>query len=77
MNARKKSLYRYIGPAAAACAALAALLPGAAAASSLDYQLHGFAAQGLVLSDGNNVLGNSTGGSVAFNEFGLNGAVTL
>ena len=46
-------------------------------ASALDYQLHGFAAQGFVLSNGNNAFGHSTTGSVALNEFGANITVDL
>lgn len=60
---------------ASALLALAAALPLPAAA--LDSQVHGFAAQGWTLSDGNNLLGDSTddGGSFEYYEAGVN--VTL
>ena len=32
---------------------------------ALEYQLHGYAAQGFALSSGNNVFGNSTDGSLS------------
>jgi hypothetical protein len=53
---------------------LTALAPPAQA---LDYQLHGFAAQGFSLSENNNYYGDSTGGSTDFYELGLNGTVSL
>jgi hypothetical protein len=45
-----------------------------AAADGTDLQIHGFAAQGLVISEGNNVNGDSTdkGGSSEFRELGVN-----
>lgn len=46
-------------------------------ALALDYQIHGFAAQGFSLSEHNNYFGDSTGGSTDFYELGLNGAVSL
>lgn len=46
-------------------------------AFAFNYQLHAFASQGLIFSQGNNELGNSTHGSVAFNEFGANGTAYL
>lgn len=48
-----------------------------APASALDYQLHGFATQGYVVSEGNNFFGDSTHGSHDYYEIGLNGAVKI
>lgn len=48
-----------------------------APARALDYQVHGFAAQAYLLSEGNNFFGDSTNGSHDFYEVGLNGAVSL
>lgn len=42
-----------------------------------DYQIHGFLAQGFVLSEGNNLYGDSTNGSFDYCEAGLNGTFTL
>lgn len=53
------------------------LMFAAPSASAFDWQLHGFAAQGFVLSDGNNFYGNSTQGSFNYYETGLNGSVNL
>jgi len=47
------------------------------AASDLQYQLHGFAAQAYALSDGNNYVGDSLDGSLDFYELGLNGSAGL
>jgi len=44
---------------------------------ALDYQLHGYAAQGFALSSGNNVFGNSTDGSLSYYEAGLNAEVQV
>jgi hypothetical protein len=44
-------------------------------AAALDYQVHGYAAQGFVLSGGNNVFGDSTHGSINYYEAGINGSV--
>jgi hypothetical protein len=44
---------------------------------ALDYQLHGFAAQGYSLSEHNNYYGDSTHGSSDFYELGVNGTVSL
>jgi hypothetical protein len=56
-----------------------ALAAGAAAcaapALALDYQVHGFLAQGFVLSEGNDFYGDSTDGSFKFYEAGLNGTI--
>jgi hypothetical protein len=48
-------------------------------ALALDYQAHGFAAQGYTRSDGNNVFGNSTdaGGATRYYEAGLSGTVSF
>jgi hypothetical protein len=54
---------------------LPGLLVGLAVCTSaraLDYQVHGYAAQGLVLSSGNNFFGHSTSGSLDYYEAGLN-----
>jgi hypothetical protein len=62
---------------ARACGATALTL-AAATAQALDYQVHGFAAQGYSLSHGANFDGQSTGsGSTDYYELGLNGAVAL
>jgi len=52
----------------------AAAAPARGAESLLDFQAHGFAGQGYVLSDGNNVNGPSdrSEGSVDFRELGVN-----
>lgn len=56
-----------------------ALAAGAAAcaapAAALDYQVHGFLAQGFVLSQHNDFYGDSTGGSFEYYEAGLNGTL--
>lgn len=49
----------------------------AAPARTMDYQIHGFAAQAYLVSQGNNFFGDSTNGSHDFYEVGLNGAVNL
>jgi len=51
------------------CCGCAGLGPPAAA---LEYQVHGFAAQGFVLSEGNDLFGNSRDGSFDLYELGLN-----
>ncbi len=49
-----------------------------AQASALDYQYHGFAAQGYTLSEGNNVDGTSADhGSTDYYELGLSGTLSL
>jgi hypothetical protein len=57
--------------------AIVLVLSAAAAtpAQALDYQFHGFAAQGFALSDGNNAYGSSSDGSFDFYELGVNGTV--
>src|ERR1700726_3577650 len=54
---------------------LSGLLVGlvvSSSASAIDYQIHGYAAQGFVLSSGNNFFGTSTDGSFDYYEAGLN-----
>lgn len=46
-------------------------------AGAVDYQIHGYAAQGFVYSESNNFFGESTDGSFDYYEAGLNGAVQL
>ena len=46
-------------------------------AAALDYQLHGFAAQGYSFSGGNNYFGGSTQGSSDFYELGVNGTLSM
>jgi hypothetical protein len=53
------------------------LLTGAAPAFAFDYQIHGFATQGFILSDGNNLFGDSTHGSFEYFEAGVSAAVQL
>jgi len=56
----------------------ALLLAGIAPVSrALDYQLHGFAAQGFSLSTHNDYYGDSTHGSGNFYEVGLNGTASI
>lgn len=55
----------------------AALAMPAGPAAAFDYQLHGFAAQGYSLSDGDNYFGDSRHGSANFYELGLNGTLAL
>jgi hypothetical protein len=52
-------------------------LAACSAAQALDYQLHGYAAQGFVLSSGDNFFGHSTSGSLDYYEAGLNAEVQL
>jgi hypothetical protein len=47
------------------------------AASAYDYQVHGYAAQGFVLSSDNNFFGESTDGSFDYYEAGINAQVQL
>lgn len=56
------------------CCGLALL---ALPARALEYQVHGFAAQGFVLSEGNNLFGSSRDGSFDLYELGLNGTVAF
>jgi hypothetical protein len=58
------------------CVALFAVLQ-CRSALALDYQVHGYAAQGFVLSSGNNFFGSSTDGSVDYYEAGLNAAIQV
>jgi hypothetical protein len=64
---------RVIQWVAAALLGCALVLP----AEAFDYQVHGYAAQGFVLSSGNNVFGDSTDGSFSYYEVGLNAELQL
>jgi hypothetical protein len=55
---------------------LCALLAPATAAA-LDYQVHGYAAQGFVYSDDNNIFGESSEGSTDYYEAGLNASLQV
>ena len=44
---------------------------------ALEYQLHGYAAQGFALSSGNNVFGDSTDGSLSYYEVGFNAEIQV
>jgi hypothetical protein len=66
-----RGMRRYTG--AGCAAALLGVL--SAPAGALDYQVHGYAAQGFVWSSDNRVFGNSTEGSVNYHEAGLNGSI--
>ncbi|HEY0680914.1 MAG TPA: hypothetical protein VGD45_01145 [Steroidobacter sp.] len=57
-------------------AALAAIC-FSAAAGAIEYQVHGYAAQGFVLSSDNDFFGDSTEGSFDYYEAGINAAVQL
>jgi hypothetical protein len=58
----------------AAGAAMAAEAPADEAAAAKNYQIHGFASQGYINTDGNNFYGESRGGgSFDYYELGLNG----
>lgn len=57
-------------------AALAAVC-FSASASAIDYQVHGYAAQGFVLSNDNDFFGDSTDGSFDYYEAGINAAVQV
>jgi hypothetical protein len=46
-------------------------------ASAIDYQIHGYAAQGFVLSQHNDFFGDSTDGSFDYYEAGINAAVRV
>lgn len=59
---------------------LALLLAASGAAPpalAVEYQLHGFAAQGFTLSEGNDLYGSSRDGSFDLYELGLNGTVAF
>ena len=58
-------------------ALLLAALGSAPPVLAVDYQLHGFAAQGYSLSEGNNLFGSSRDGSLDLYELGLNGTVAF
>ena len=57
-------------------AALAAIC-FSGSASAIDYQVHGYAAQGFVLSRHNDFFGDSTDGSFDYYEAGINAAVQV
>lgn len=65
----RRRLHRYLRGLALATAV-------ASPAQALEYQVHGFLAQGFVLSEGNDFYGDSTDGSFKFYEAGLNGAIS-
>ncbi len=48
-----------------------------ASAAALDYQVHGYAAQGFVYTDDNNFFGKSSDGSFDYYEAGLNASVQV
>lgn len=50
---------------------------GCSPALAFDYQVHGYAAQGFVLSRGNDFFGDSTEGSTDYYELGLNATVQV
>lgn len=55
---------------------IAGTIPSAASENSpLNGQVHGFFSQVAVVSDGNNIAGDSSGGSYRFNEIGINGSL--
>jgi hypothetical protein len=56
--------------------AIAAICAGTSA-NALEYQVHGYAAQGFVLSQDNNFFGDSTDGSFNYYEAGINAAVQV
>jgi len=53
------------------------MLAASAPVAAIDYQMHGYAAQGYVHSSGNNFFGASSDGSADYYEAGLNAAVQL
>ena len=55
----------------------AGLTAPALSAMELDYQLRGFASQSFVHSQGNNLFGDSTGGSFEFYEVGAGGSLVV
>ena len=57
--------------------ALLAMIAVCSPALALDYQVHGYAAQGFVYSDDNNFFGDSTHGSYNYYEAGLNASVQV
>ena len=67
------SLRRFALRTLAAPAMLAACVP----AFALDYQVHGYAAQGFVYSDDNNIFGKSSDGSTDYYEAGLNASIQV
>jgi hypothetical protein len=53
------------------------MLGACTSAAALDYQVHGYAAQGFVYSDDNNFFGKSSDGSWDYYEAGLNASVQV
>jgi hypothetical protein len=53
------------------------VLAAPASAAALDYQVHGYAAQGFVYSDDNNLFGKSSEGSWDYYEAGLNASLQV
>jgi hypothetical protein len=76
-----KPRYRQVQPLRRISAILATMLALGLApcrsAWALDYQVHGYAAQGFVFSSGNNFFGTSTDGSFDYYEAGLNAEVQV
>ncbi|MEJ1961229.1 MAG: hypothetical protein WDO56_06680 [Gammaproteobacteria bacterium] len=58
-------------------AAVPAVLGACAPAFAVEYQVHGYAAQGFVYSSDNNIFGDSSSGSWDYYEAGLNGSVQV
>jgi hypothetical protein len=73
---RRTSARIGLAPRRASPALLLSLL-GCASAWAFDYQVHGYAAQGFVLSSDDNFFGHSTSGSLDYYEAGLNAEVQL
>jgi hypothetical protein len=57
--------------------ATAAILGASLPAAAVEYQVHGYAAQGFVYSDDNNFFGKSSDGSFDYYEAGLNASVQV
>jgi hypothetical protein len=74
MNDRGRPLAAVLAVAVAA-AAIAVPPPAPADHDAAHYQVHGFAAQGFALSDGNDIIGESTEGNLQYFEIGVNAKV--
>lgn len=72
--AKRRFALHVIPALAAALAAVAS--PCVNAGQRSQTHIHGFFSQAAVVSDGNNIAGNSKSGSVRFSEFGLNGSAS-
>ena len=59
------------------CSASIAALCFSLSANALDYQVHGYAAQGFVLTSDNNFFGESEDGSFDYYEAGINAQVQM